>query len=105
MPKELNKRPTLRDLFVSQEAYDNRNNFSDLEKRMKERAALIEAENKKAEAKEAARIARIKCPSCKSDKKERFERREDNGIIGPGYSSWIIEAYWICKKCGTHWTK
>ena len=104
MPKELNKRPTLRDLLVSQEAYDNRNSPVHFEK-WKERQDEAKKDKIAAEVKEAARIAKIKCPSCKSDKKERYEKREDNGIIGPGHSSWIVEAYWICKKCGTHWTK
>jgi len=93
-----------RDLFASDEAYERRNDPIP-----KERWDAILAEKTKvreeAEAKEAARIAKIKCPSCKSDKKERYEKREDNGIIGPGYSSWIVEAYWICKKCGTHYSK
>jgi len=59
------------------------------------------------EAKEKARkekedrIKKIKCPSCKSTSKEHIEKRDDNGIIGPGYSSWIIDEYYVCKKCGT----
>lgn len=91
---------SFRDLFVSEEAYQNRNNPIPQERFDKYFAAEEEAKKKELE-----RIARIKCPSCKSDKKERFERRENNGIIGPGYSSWVIEAYWICKKCGTHYSK
>jgi len=103
MPKEL-KKFVFRDLFASEEAYQNRNNPIHFE-RWKERQEEAKKAQEAADAKEAARIARIKCPSCKSDKKERFERRDDNGIIGPGYSSWVVEAYWICKKCGTHYSK
>ena len=97
-------KPTLRDLFKSEEAYQNRNKPIPQE-RIDELLNGQKKAREEAEAREAKRIAGIKCPSCKSDKKERFERRENNGIIGPGYSSWVIEAYWICKKCGTHYSK
>ena len=50
---------------------------------------------------EEDRIKKIKCPSCKSTSKEHIEKRENNGIIGPGYSSWIIDEYFVCKECGT----
>jgi len=50
---------------------------------------------------EASRIAKIKCPSCKSTSKEHVQKRDDNGIIGPGYSSWLIDEYFVCNKCGT----
>lgn len=50
---------------------------------------------------EEDRIKKIKCPSCKSTSKDHIEKRNDNGIIGPGYSSWLIDEYFVCKKCGT----
>lgn len=60
-------------------------------KEAKEEAKKIEQE----------RIDKIKCPSCKSTSKQHVEKRNDNGIFGPGYSSWIIDEYFVCKKCGT----
>ena len=54
-----------------------------------------------ARKKEENRIKKIKCPSCKSTSKDHIQKRESNGIIGPGYSSWIVDEYFVCKKCGT----
>jgi predicted Zn-ribbon and HTH transcriptional regulator len=67
------------------------------EKAVAQRKAEIEAEEKA----EIDRIKAIKCPSCKSTSKDHIEKRDDNGIIGPGYSSWIVDEYFVCKKCGT----
>jgi transposase-like protein len=67
------------------------------EQRVAKRNAEIEAEKKA----EEDRIAKIECPSCHSTSKEHVVKRNDNGIIGPGYSSWIIDEYFVCKKCGT----
>jgi protein-arginine kinase activator protein McsA len=50
---------------------------------------------------ETDRIKKIKCPSCGSTSKDHVEHRDDNGIIGPGYSSWITNEYFVCRKCGT----
>ena len=44
------------------------------------------------------------CPNCKSTNTELYELRADNGIMGPGYSSWVIESYRICNNCGSHFT-
>lgn len=44
------------------------------------------------------------CPACSSDDTYLYEKRENNGIIGPGFSSWVIESYWICDDCGIHFT-
>lgn len=63
-----------------------------------EAEAAAKAEAKKAEE---DRIKKIKCPSCKSTGKDHIEKRNDNGIYGPGYCSWIIDEYFVCKKCGT----
>ncbi len=95
---------SFRDLFESEEAYQNRNKPIQQE-RFDEYFGKQQKAKEDAEKKEAQRISKIKCPSCQSDKKDRFERREDNGIIGPGYSSWVVEAYWICTNCGTHFSK
>lgn len=44
------------------------------------------------------------CPSCKSDDTFLYEKFENNGIIGPGYRSWVIESHWECNDCGIHFT-
>ena len=62
--------------------------------------AKKEAEEK-ARKEEANRIRKIKCPSCKSTSKDHIEKRNDNGVCGPGYCSWIIDEYYVCRKCGT----
>lgn len=54
-----------------------------------------------ARKKEENRIKKIKCPSCKSTSKEHVIKSDSNGIIGPGYRSWIKEEYFVCTKCGT----
>jgi len=42
------------------------------------------------------------CPACKSKDTYLYERRENNGIMGPGFSSWVIDSYWVCNECETH---
>jgi transposase-like protein len=66
-------------------------------KHLREKARLEEEARKK----EADRIKKIKCPSCKSTSKNHVVKRNDNGIFGPGYASWIIDEYFVCNKCGT----
>lgn len=66
-----------------------------------------EAENKKrAEEKlaEETRINQIECPVCKSTGKIHYVKRNSNGIMGPGHSSWVTEEYLICKSCGIHYS-
>jgi len=50
---------------------------------------------------EEDRIKKIKCPSCKSTNKNHVVKRNDNGIFGPGYASWVVDEYFVCNKCGT----
>lgn len=69
----------------------------DYEKAVAKRKAEVEAEEKK----EKDRIKALKCPSCGSTSKDHVEHRDDNGIIGPGYASWVTNEYYVCKKCGT----
>jgi C4-type Zn-finger protein len=40
------------------------------------------------------------CPVCKSDNTKLVERRKDNGILGPGYTSWVVDFYYSCQNCG-----
>lgn len=62
----------------------------------------IEVERKAAEA-ERARIDAIECPVCKSTAKAEFAQRNNNGVIGLGYASWMIQEYLICLDCGVHY--
>jgi C4-type Zn-finger protein len=67
------------------------------EKAVAKRKEEVEAKEKA----ERDRIKAIKCPSCGSTSKDHVEHRDDNGIIGPGYASWVTNEYYVCKKCGT----
>jgi len=40
-----------------------------------------------------------KCPNCASEDIRDISEREDNGIIGPGYASWIIREEYKCNFC------
>lgn len=53
---------------------------------------------------EKQRIEKLECPACKSKKKKYHYERKSNGIIGPGYHSTIIKEYYICEKCGIHYS-
>ena len=75
--------------------------WGEIQRSMKEAEKRKRDEEQKAREKEERRIADLKCPSCKSKNKKYFERRDSNGIIGPGYRSWIVDAYYVCQDCGT----
>ena len=45
------------------------------------------------------------CPSCNSNNVKVVEKRNNNGIIGPGYASWVVDSYFSCKDCGTRFDK
>ena len=70
----------------------------------------LEREQKELEEKrneeelEKERINKIECPLCKSTDKIHHIKRNNNGIIGSGYSSWITDEYLICKSCGIHYS-
>jgi transposase-like protein len=57
-------------------------------------------EFREAKEKEEERISAITCPSCKSTDKEHIVKSNNNGILGPGYHSWIVDEHFVCKKCG-----
>src|ERR1035437_9751011 len=40
------------------------------------------------------------CPCYKSNEKLTKTKYLDNGIIGQGHNSYIVEEYFICKECG-----
>jgi hypothetical protein len=45
------------------------------------------------------------CPVCKDTNTDHVERRENNGVIGIGHSSWVVDEYWFCKDCGVRFQK
>lgn len=53
----------------------------------------------------ANRVLVAVCPSCKSTNTVKKEKREDNGIIGSGYCSWVVDSWYSCKDCGTRFDK
>jgi uncharacterized protein YbaR (Trm112 family) len=74
------------------------------EERVKKREQA-ELERKRLEAEqEKARIDEIKCPVCKSTDTIHHIKRQNNGIYGPGSSSWVTEEYLICKSCCVHYS-
>lgn len=44
----------------------------------------------------------ITCPVCKSENTEDASTRDNNGVIGPGYMSWIVEEKRLCNDCGVY---
>ena len=65
-------------------------------KHLREKARLEENARKE----EEERIDKLVCPFCKSTDKEHVIKSENNGVYGPGYSSRLIDEYFVCKKCG-----
>lgn len=42
------------------------------------------------------------CPVCKSVNTKDASVRQSNGIIGPGFASWIVDEKWLCNDCGVY---
>jgi transposase-like protein len=84
---------------ITGETIDFSNFWADVNKRKEQEEEL----KRKMEEQEVVRINEIKCPVCKSTDKIHYIKRNNNGIIGPGFSSWITEEYLICKSCGIHY--
>ncbi|GAB3937270.1 helix-turn-helix domain-containing protein [Larkinella terrae] len=47
----------------------------------------------------------IKCPVCRSKDVALIELREGNGVLGPGFSSWVTDSYYSCHSCGVRFDK
>lgn len=43
-----------------------------------------------------------KCPVCHSANIRNDSVRNDNGVIGPGYKSWVVEEKYSCNDCGVY---
>ena len=78
--------------------------MSQVYKNMEESRKREEEQIRIEREKEELRINKIKCPICKSTDKINHIRRDNNGIMGSGFNSWVIEQYLICKSCGIHYS-
>jgi transposase-like protein len=72
--------------------------------RLKEQQRLEQESKRKKEEEEKERINKIPCPVCKSTNKHHHTKYENNGIMGPGYSSWLVDEYLVCLQCGIHFS-
>ncbi len=77
---------------------------SEIYKNMEESRKREEEEKRIEIENETSRINSIPCPACKSTDKHHYIKRDSNGVMGPGFSSWITEEYLICKSCGIHYS-
>jgi C4-type Zn-finger protein len=84
---------------ITGETIDFSNFWADKLKREEQEEGL----KRKTEEQEVVRINEIKCPLCKSTDKIHHIKRNNNGIMGSGFSSCITEEYLICKSCGIHY--
>ena len=41
-----------------------------------------------------------KCPCCKSTDIDLMQQRKNNGIMGSGFSSWVVSENFVCNDCG-----
>lgn len=74
--------------------------WSKVEKEREERRKEAEKKRQIAAQIEYERFNAIQCPVCKSTDKANVKKTDSNGIIGPGYSSWVTEEYIVCNNCG-----
>lgn len=100
MDKKISKRQIIKKNLKKIESIDW-SNFWENRKKQEEEELKIKQEEKD---KEKKRIEKIKCPVCKSTEKIHYVKRENNGIIGDGFNSWVSEQYLICQNCGVHYS-
>ena len=70
-------------------------------KSFKEREEAREKQEQEEEEKKNSR--KVICPVCKyTDRFDMFHNQitDDNGVCGPGFSSWVILEYNCCPECG-----
>jgi C4-type Zn-finger protein len=51
------------------------------------------------------KIHNVTCPVCKSKNNEHIIKRNNNGVFGRGFRSWIIDDYFVCENCGVIFKK
>ena len=47
-----------------------------------------------------AKLKDVKCPCCKSTDIFLSQQRDGNGIMGPGFASWVTSENFVCQDCG-----
>jgi C4-type Zn-finger protein len=78
--------------------------MSEVYKNMGESRKIEQEEKRIENEKKTSRINSISCPACKSMDKIHHVKRQNNGIIGSSFQSWITDEYLICKSCGIHYS-
>ena len=78
--------------------------MSQVYKNIEESRKREQEQKRTEEEKEELRIKKIECPICKSTDKINHIKRDNNGIMGPGFNSWVTEEFLICKSCGIHYS-
>ena len=53
---------------------------------------------------ETKRLENLSCPCCNSKKKQHVVKSKNNGVIGPGFHSWVTDDYYVCLDCGVHYS-
>ncbi len=96
--KGIIKRLTVTDIFKNGECkpVDMKAHLEKREKEIKEDQQRYEAEV----AAEKERLKDLSCPVCKNTDKKHVVISKDNGIIGPGYHSRVLQDYYVCQGCG-----
>ena len=84
---------------IKGEPIDMSNFWADTIKRREDEQELKRKEREQ----EEERINNIECPICKSTDKIHHIKRNSNGIMGPGHSSWVTDDYLVCRSCGIHY--
>lgn len=78
--------------------------IGDFHSRLKEQERLEQEAKKKKEDEEKERINKIPCPVCKSTNKHHHTKYKNNGIMGPGFASWLVDEYLVCLDCGVNFS-
>jgi uncharacterized protein YbaR (Trm112 family) len=47
-----------------------------------------------------AKLEGLICPCCKGTNIHLSQQRDSNGIMGPGFSSWVTSENFVCLTCG-----
>ena len=44
-------------------------------------------------------MEKLECPICKETELIDISIRDNNGVFGPGYNSWVVKEMYKCPKC------
>lgn len=79
----------------------------DMKKYYEDRKKQLEKAQKKWDSdyqKEQTRIQNMVCPCCKGKEKQHVFKFTSNKVMGPGYHSSVTDDYYVCLKCGAHYS-